>query len=329
MVSSIKTGEGSIPSPDHKSVSSERDSELGLDKLQLNEAAVAPAQKRSTLPYYRPPSRTRTGLELSVNEMMLPEAATELAPPEVVRDVATASFGETNVLEAIIGNDDRVRVADGLMRANPWRQICALRIRSKTGKMYVGTGWFIAPNVLATAGHCVFLQNEGGWAQSIDVFPAKAGSVYFGKATSRRFRAVDGWVRNQSRDFDYGVILLDDGEMGARVGNFAVRVLDDAALKAVDAKISGYPADRDRAEYQYFHERPLQSTTNTRLNYDIDTFGGQSGSPIWVDTEDGVLAVGVHTTGGISSNSGTRINMDVLGNLIGWIRSSRNGEGRS
>lgn len=189
VIRSIKTGEGPIPLPGHKSVSSERDSELGLEKVQLNEVA-APTEKRSTLPYYRPPSRTRSGLELSVNEMMLPEEATELAPPEVVRDVATASFGETNVLEAIIGNDDRVRVADSLMRANPWRQICALRIRSKTGKIYVGTGWFIAPNVLATAGHCVFLQNEGGWAQSIDVFPAKAGSNYFGKATSNRFRAL-------------------------------------------------------------------------------------------------------------------------------------------
>jgi hypothetical protein len=176
VVSLIKTGEGIIPSPGHKSVASERQPDLGVGKLQLNEAAAAPAVKRTTLPYYRPPSRRRSSLELSVNEMMLPEVVTELAPPEAVLDVAVASFGETNVLEAIIGSDDRVRVADNLMIANPWRQICALRIRSKTGKMYVGTGWFIAPRVLATAGHCVFLQNEGGWAQSIDVIPAKAGS---------------------------------------------------------------------------------------------------------------------------------------------------------
>jgi V8-like Glu-specific endopeptidase len=296
---------------------------MGMGEV-LEAAVVAPVTNRTTLPYYRPPSRSRAGMGSTISEAMVPEGVLESMTLEALPDVAAASFAETLVLEAIIGNDDRVRVADNLMRANPWRQICALRIRSKTGKMYVGTGWFIAPRVLATAGHCVFLQNEGGWAKSIDVIPAKAGVMeVFGKSTSGRFRAVDGWVKDQSRDFDYGVIVLDGAELGTRLGNFSVRTFNDASLKGAEAKISGYPADRDRAEYQYFHERPLQSTTNTRLNYDIDTFGGQSGSPIWIDTyEHGLVAVGVHTTGGLSSNSGTRINLDVLSNLVSWIREA-------
>jgi glutamyl endopeptidase len=54
--------------------------------------------------------------------------------------------------------------------------------------------------------------------------------------------------------------------------------------------------------------------------YDIDTFGGQSGSPIWQETQEtGVVAVGIHTTGGVSSNSGTRISSDVMENLVNWI----------
>src|SRR5205823_4880635 len=133
---------------------------------------------------------------------------------EVLTDVAAASFGSsathTNavVLEAVIGTDDRVRVSPQRMAMNPWRQICALRIVSQTDSAFVGTGWFIAPGVLATAGHCVFLQDEGGWAKSIRVIPAKNGSDQpFGTLTSTRFAAVDGWVKQRSRDFDYGVIF--------------------------------------------------------------------------------------------------------------------------
>ena len=303
--------EATISVPGHKPLSSTEPSpHEGRDVQELEAGAFL--TNRPSLHYYTSPaSRART----EVLELDVPVGRAPV-------DVAAASFGDSTLLELVIGNDDRVRVADELMQSNPWRQICALRIRSKTGRAYVGSGWFIAPSVVATAGHCVYLQNEGGWAQSIDVIPALRGDgpPLYGSATATRFKAVDGWVNGGSRDFDYGVIILDDDTLGRRVGNFAVQALSDSALKSVMAKISGYPADRDRAMYQYFHERPLMSSTATRLEYDIDTFGGQSGSVVFVDTvETGVVAIGIHTTGGSTSNSGTRINADVLRNLIAWI----------
>src|SRR5262245_20546243 len=157
------------------------------------------------------------------------------------------------------------------MLSNPWRQICALRIKAKDGKLFVGTGWFIGPKTLLTAGHCVFMQNEGGWAASIEIIPAKHGDTEpFGRVTATRFASVDGWVEQASRDFDYGVILLENDALGRRLGNFAVNALDQPELTAAVAKISGYPADLDRAQFQYFHERQLMSVTESRLNYDID-----------------------------------------------------------
>ena len=238
-------------------------------------------------------------------------------------DVSIASFGEPRLLEAVIGVDDRVKVAESLLSANPWRQICALRIRSQSNQLYVGTGWFIGPKTLATAGHCVFLQDDGGWAKSIDVIPAKFGSsTPFGKMTSTRFSAVDGWTVQASRDFDYGVIHLDSNTVGLQIGKFPVSSFSDGELKNVVLKVSGYPADREQANFQFFHERPILRMTPTHLIYDIDTFGGQSGSPIWEDTEeDGVVAIGIHTTGGVTSNSGTRINDDVIDNLVTWLEA--------
>lgn len=293
------------------------------------EAAVQQTSKPS-LPYYTPPRPRRKALRPArVNEAFTDESA---AAPDVIEtaavDVANASFGsgggaanaDTRVFEAVIGTDDRVKVSQERMRLNPWRQICALRIVSKTNRTFVGTGWYIAPGVLATAGHCVFLQDEGGWAKSIKVIPAKFGAREpFAAQTSKRFASVKGWVKERKRDFDYGVIFLDDAAPGTQVGNFAVEALGVPQLKGVDAQVSGYPADLERAEFQFFHMRPMKDVTDTRLVYDIDTFGGQSGSPIWQETtERGVVAVGIHTTGGVTSNSGTRITDDVLDNLIRW-----------
>ncbi len=279
----------------------------------IDEAAVVSPAEPVVLPYYQPP---RTAAEIEIPEGFAPDDPSS-GP---VRDVGEASFGETMLLEAIIGNDDRVRLADALTRTNPWRQICALRIRASTGTTYVGTAWFIGPRVLATAGHCVFLQKEGGWAASIDVIPGKGGAAEpYGRLAAHSFASVDGWVTGAARDFDYGVIFLDDPAIGTRVGNFEVEAALDGEVARVTARISGYPSDRDRAEFQYYHERRLQNVTPTRLHYDIDTFGGQSGSPIWRQLEAGPpVAIGIHTTGGLTSNSGTRISEPVLDNLIRW-----------
>jgi glutamyl endopeptidase len=310
-----------MPPRGHRPISSKTARRIRAEAIELPEAATL-RDESVVLPYYRSPL-----VRGAVRDPVALEAfAPENPPASPVRDAAEGSFGETAVLEAVIGNDDRVRLDDALTRSNPWRQICALRIRAATGRDYVGTAWFIGPRILATAGHCVFLRNQGGWASSIDVIPGKFGpNEPYERATGTRFAAVDGWINTGGRDFDYGVILLDDPTIGSRVGNFAVEAASDGGLIGVTSRISGYPADRDGAAFQYYHERPVLNVTPTRLNYDIDTFGGQSGSPIWCQTQGSpAVAVGIHTTGGLTSNSGTRISETVLDNLIRWIEESSN-----
>jgi glutamyl endopeptidase len=310
-----------MPPRGHRPISSKTARRIRAEAIEVSEAAAL-REEPVVLPYYRSP-RVRSAER---DEVTLEAFAPENPPASPVRDAAEGSFGETAVLEAVIGNDDRVRLDDALTRSNPWRQICALRIRAATGRDYVGTAWFIGPRVLATAGHCVFLRNQGGWASSIDVIPGKFGADEpYERATGTRFGAADGWINTGGRDFDYGVILLDDGTLGSRVGNFAVEAAPDEELIGVTSRISGYPADRDRASFQYYHERPVLNVTPTRLNYDIDTFGGQSGSPIWRQAQGSpAVVIGIHTTGGVTSNSGTRISEPVLDNLIRWSEESSN-----
>ena len=148
-----------------------------------------------SLPYYKRPSRpTRPESSAVVLEAFVPGAEAQETGP--LLDVSAASFGsaprhaDTPIMEAVIGDDDRKRVTPAFMTRNPFRQICALRITSQRNRTYVGTGWFIAPGVLATAGHCVFLQEDGGWAKSIRVIPVKEGPREpFGSLASTRFKS--------------------------------------------------------------------------------------------------------------------------------------------
>jgi V8-like Glu-specific endopeptidase len=237
--------------------------------------------------------------------------------PVLLPDAAVASFGNRKMLEVVIGDDDREAVTNVL--ATPWKKIAALRIKAKNGLTYVGTAWFISPTVLATAGHCVFMHDEGGWPASIEVIPALDGTQrFFGSVVSQKFESSDGWVNDRNSDYDYGVIILDQ-PVDERIGYFGFAPASDSQLNCNIANISGYPADLDRATKQYYHARKIIRSSSRRLYYEIDTYGGQSGSPVWMTIQEGQrIAVGIHTTGNSTSNYGTRITDEVFKNLENW-----------
>jgi len=232
---------------------------------------------------------------------------------------AAASFGTREHLEVVIDQDDRTAVPDPT--EFPWRHICSLHIESQGGRHYVGTGWFIGPSTLMTAGHCVYLHDDGGWPKSVVVTPALNGTVQpYGQAIATRFHSTEGWTQRRDTNCDYGALQLNDPDahFGDLPGWFAFGALDDANLKTNLANIAGYPADLDRASRLYFHSRLVTSVSASKLFYDIDTYGGQSGSPIFFTIGDERVAVGVHTTGSSTSNSGTRITDEVAQNMRLW-----------
>lgn len=247
-------------------------------------------------------------------------------------DAAAGAFG----LERVFGSDDRTIVPSTL--AEPWRWSAALRIRARDGKRFVGTGWFIGPRTLVTAGHCVFLHDHGGFAESIEVIPALDGTTRpFGSVVARRFGSVEGWTQRRNSDFDYGSITLD-AEVAPPVGAFAFAAVPAEVLETATLNISGYPADRDGATRQYFHARRIARVSSRRLYYQIDTFGGQSGSAAWITVSRAAAAqlgiavpagvqqarvvAAIHTTGASRANHGTRITADVVTNLRKWMSAA-------
>jgi V8-like Glu-specific endopeptidase len=211
----------------------------------------------------------------------------------------------------------------------PWRRICALAISSPGGD-FIGTGWFVGPRTIITAGHCVFHEGMDGWATRIAVSPGRNGTEFpYDTVTATRFSSLNLWVDSADPDFDIGAIHLDE-PIGDLVGWFGVAALSTSELPGFFVNISGYPSVPGFGTQQYFHANRILRVTGRRIFYDVDTAGGQSGSPVWIYRSDGAdpTAVGIHAYGvggtpadlGITANSAPRIIPEVLNQIKGWVQ---------
>jgi V8-like Glu-specific endopeptidase len=236
-------------------------------------------------------------------------------------DIGQASFGVPPPGEETVhGPDDRVRITN--TSTYPWRANASLLITAADGSMWIGTGWFIGPHTLMTAGHVVYIKNSGvpnrdGWVRSIQVMPGRDGSTLpYGSVTSTNFRSVQGWTANGDENYDYGAIILPTN-VGDTTGWFGFGVYSDADLVSAVGNIAGYPGDKP-AGTQWYDSRKIASVNSRKVYYDIDTAGGQSGSCVYRIVSGGRYAVAIHAYGGATTNSGTRITTPVFNNMIAW-----------
>jgi V8-like Glu-specific endopeptidase len=252
------------------------------------------------------PKRRETGDESSEEALEFDEVA------------LTTLEQQLETLEVVIGKDDRVRIMT--TKITPWKRICHLKIRTTTGKNYLGTGFFIGPRTIVTAGHCVYIHSQGGWVQQITVTPGRNDTeTPFKSYTATAFRSVKGWVKDKARNYDYGVILLPKTvSVPPEIGAFGFASYSNQFLFNKRLNTAGYPGDKPSGT-MWYHGRKAKSVTARTITYDIDTAGGQSGSAVWVRGSNGKrIVVGIHTNGAPSGNSATRITKPVFDNLKRW-----------
>lgn len=237
---------------------------------------------------------------------------------DTMRDAAHVHYGGEKGAESICGKDDRTRI--DTVTTPPWRMIAKLLITAGDGGQYVGTGWFISPRTIMTAGHVVFSNRSQGWAKSIQVIPGmNERHRPFGTASSSSFRSVRGWTEKGRPEFDYGCIILPKSQpLGATVGYFGFAALGKDQLKDLLVNNAGYPADKGVGTQWYTAGRVTQVRKN-RLEYMIDTFGGNSGSPVWKYSrqENSRQVVGIHNYGGCE-NKASRITPETHDIMKRW-----------
>ncbi|MDT4894961.1 MAG: glutamyl endopeptidase [Acidobacteriota bacterium] len=261
-------------------------------------------------------------------------------PQEELRDIGELTFGKRDRTApthqpggtSAANSAERVRISGAEITDSPWRKICDLLITARDGSLHTGTAWLISARTLVTAGHCISVFNPGspahGKVRKILVMPARNGEMDetdspFGWVEVERadLRVHPNWEHHGNLDFDYGAILLpEEAPLGEQIGfldfgNFLDSVLDEST-----PTLSGYP-DNVLEGTQWREENLIKQVTPTRVFYDIFTFSGQSGSPVFFP-DGGQIACAIHSFGDNPLNSGVRINQQVIDQLNEWIEET-------
>jgi V8-like Glu-specific endopeptidase len=170
-----------------------------------------------------------------------------------------------------------------------------------------------------TAGHCVYNHEQKAWATQIEVSPGTdARSRPYGSQKSADLRSVDKWVNDQDNKYDLGAIILPNDKFGKELGYFGFQALSTKSLKATELNTAGYPGDKPRGTL-WFMAGPVSKVDCAVISYMIDTYGGQSGSPVWTKIDDKRVAVGIHVRGGCP-NQATRIRKPVFDMMMHWTK---------
>lgn len=236
----------------------------------------------------------------------------------------------------VVGQDTRERV-DGIdIKKLPWSAICHLYISyGHPNRRFIGTGFLVQPGVVVTAGH-VIRSKRYGYAEWIRVSPGRLDdddrrrfqfvnpSEGLGKFEISPERKAGNWASA----YDYGGIVLPNPDQfadldGLRVDKYEKKVLRKI-LKRRNLSVSGYPTDRERGTQWRGTARPGLLASRTIAHF-VDTYGGQSGSPLYFIRNDGRASViGIHVWGGYNAagqryNAARRADQTLIDAIKSWL----------
>ena len=223
----------------------------------------------------------------------------------------------------VLGVDNRSQV--GGTTANPYSAVVLVRVDFDGDGAYEswGSGAMISANDVLTAAH-VLWDPAYGYAKNVQVVPAMSGgSTPFGTAQATALHVTDGYVAaGGDLNVDFGVVNLGSS-IGAATGTFALQPSRDSAVLIGDTVVTaGYPGDwsSDGSVMVTASGEIHGRFGGTRAVYSdtLDTYGGQSGSPLWQIVNGQPTVVGIHTAGFATYNNGTVVTTDFYNVIAAW-----------
>ncbi|KAF2203867.1 hypothetical protein GQ43DRAFT_478690 [Delitschia confertaspora ATCC 74209] len=244
----------------------------------------------------------------------------EFEPPE-----NTESLFNGLPSESVIGGDGRKMVPKKhLMPGGKYRAIVKLFLRfagqPEGSSWAMATGWLIENDLLVTAGHCAFdWSHNYGRLSHVKCYIGYTGreavkdKVQVQLRMGTRVAVLDSWLSKGATDSraDVAFIRVNSPFTGVTPLKYA-----PTPLSGVNERIgvAGYPGDLmkkstgEKGALMYEMYLPtnytLEGTKSKMLQYTIDTYGGNSGSPVLRQSD--MTSIGVHVLGG-SPNSASVI----------------------
>ncbi|RAH64706.1 trypsin-like serine protease [Aspergillus aculeatinus CBS 121060] len=183
----------------------------------------------------------------------------------------------------------------------------------------MGTGWLIRDDLLVTAGHCAFDWKEGfGRANEVKAYIGYNGKGSIDSPSANvqfrhgvRIVTTEGWLQSSSnRHNDVAFIQLDRPFTAVTPFQFS----DTPVAGSDSIGVVGYPGDmRYKGEpgaqmYEEFKavQWNRRAAANHMLEYRIDTYKGQSGSPVLLENQPHI-SIGAHVYGDVGNNSASPI----------------------
>ncbi len=238
--------------------------------------------------------------------------------------------GEVQPLAVIGPVDSRVRVANTTSTPN---SAVVLILFKKGTTQYICSGSIIAPQYVLTAGHCAY--DEGIYSSNIFIFPGNNGaSEPYGYFTATLAYIPQQWIDTATGDFsnanvnyDWALLRLNT-TVSPLIVPFAISSYSDTILNNTATYTdAGYPADKCRydsgmvdycppyhgyswdnvvgqGDTQWTASGPIVPAwlSTYLIGNQIDTFGGQSGSPLYV-TDNNLPLTSRYTITGVLSHS--------------------------
>jgi len=207
---------------------------------------------------------------------------------------------------------------------NPYSAVVEITLGTDDAGKSLGacTGWMYAPNMVATAAHCVYdpAYVAGGYfhVSGMKVYPGINGSTNapYGSCGVVASRAADAYIGGDWR-FDYAALKLNCS-VGNQTGLLSYGLQPTVGYST---RVVGYPHNGTLypADTQWYSDGHVGTYDSYLVYYDNDTETRMSGSPVMEWTGSAWNVIAIHSRGyDANYNTGPRITSAVSNDLYNW-----------
>jgi len=265
--------------------------------------------------------------------------STDLWLDPVIAEIGREETGRECFVMTIVGNDDRQRITE--TTCLPWNTHCYLRLDFPAAPVSLGPGWratgcLVSPHMVLTCGHVVYDQRNDAWAERAIIAPGQTQNDLgdpvvrpYGTREATEFRSNDEFIGGERGGHDYAAILFDE-PFGGFTTFLPLEFCETAV--SVDDRIglAGYPVqihlgtDSEESQSLALWEvsGPVYYVSSHRLYHNMDSSGGNSGSPVRRETAspDFGPIIAIHSASTVFGNVATRLAPHNLTMIIEWMQ---------